>query len=100
MNKNRNKDIQDLADVATNVEEMLKSCQAYDYGLGIGLFKYYGTSEAQWYASQLLSEVYKAQQAGDLAPSNQVIRNIERQVYAKYPPKFPPRWYRRENKKR
>ena len=86
--------------VECNVEEMLRSCQAYDYGLGIALFKYYGTSEAQWYTSKLLGEVYKAQQVGDPAPSNQIMRDIERQVYEKYPPKFPPRWYRRENKKK
>ena len=86
--------------VECNVEEMLKSCQAYDYGWGIGVFKYYGTSEAQFYAAKLLGEVYKAQKVGDPAPSNQVIRDIERQVYEKYAPKYPPKWYRRENKKR
>jgi len=77
---------------------MLKSCQAYDYGLGIGLFKYFGTSEAQWYAAQLLGDVYKTQQVGTPAPSNKVMQDIERKVYAQYPPKFPPRWYRREKK--
>ncbi|MHA1733360.1 MAG: hypothetical protein ACTSU5_15545 [Promethearchaeota archaeon] len=34
--------------VECNPEEMLISMKRYDYGKGVGLFKYYGTTEAQW----------------------------------------------------
>ncbi|GAB4308391.1 MAG: hypothetical protein Kow0069_06610 [Promethearchaeota archaeon] len=34
--------------VECNAEEMLIQMKAYDYGKGIGLFKYFGTSEGQW----------------------------------------------------
>ena len=36
--------------VECNVEEMLKQIRTFDFGLGIALFKYYGTSKAQWKA--------------------------------------------------
>jgi len=36
--------------VECNVEEMLKQMRTFDFGLGIALFKYYGTSKAQWKA--------------------------------------------------
>lgn len=34
--------------VECNAEEMLIQMRRYDYGKGIGLFKYYGTTEGQW----------------------------------------------------
>ncbi len=36
--------------VECNVEEMLKQMRTFDFGLGIALFKYYGTSKLQWKA--------------------------------------------------
>ena len=36
--------------VECNVQEMLKQMRAFDFGLGIGVFKYFGTTEAQWIA--------------------------------------------------
>jgi len=81
--------------VECNAEEMLKSCIGYDYGLGIALFKYYGTSEAQWYASKLYSEKLLNQDLGDPAPSEEQIQNILIKVYEKYPPKVKPRWYKK-----
>ncbi len=79
--------------VECNAEEMLMSCRGYDYGLGISLFKYYGTTEAQWYASKLYSELLEKQKLGDLAPSEAEMREILVKVYEKYPPKFQPKWY-------
>ncbi|HME52633.1 MAG TPA: alpha-L-fucosidase [Candidatus Lokiarchaeia archaeon] len=75
--------------VECNAEEMLRSCQAYDYGLGIALFKYFGTSDAQWKACKLYGDVLKTQKTGDPAPSEDVIRDILMQVYKEFPPKNP-----------
>ncbi|MHA1849288.1 MAG: hypothetical protein ACTSYS_09940 [Promethearchaeota archaeon] len=75
--------------VECNAEEMLISCMDYDYGLGISLFKYHGTSEAQWYACKLYSEILSSQKVGDPAPSEDQVRDILMKVYEKYPPKNP-----------
>ncbi|MBN2154425.1 MAG: hypothetical protein JW776_00090 [Candidatus Lokiarchaeota archaeon] len=54
--KNRMKEFNNQAilaitnSVECNVEEMLKQMRTFDFGLGIALFKYYGTSKAQWKA--------------------------------------------------
>jgi len=73
--------------VECNAEEMLISCQAYDYGLGIALFKFAGTTEQQWAACKLYGEVLKGQKVGDPAPPDSIIRNILMQVYKEHPPK-------------
>lgn len=75
--------------VECNAEEMLISCKDYDYGLGIALFKYFGTTEAQWMASKLYSEILSQQKAGDPAPTDEQVRDILIKVYEKYPPKNP-----------
>ncbi len=54
--KNRIKEYEDQAvlaitnSVECNVDEMLKQMRTFDFGLGIALFKYYGTSKVQWKA--------------------------------------------------
>lgn len=83
-----------------NAEEMLKQCIAYDYGLGIALFLYHGTKDSQWLASKLYSEKLMQQKVGDPAPTMDDIKEILRQVYQKYPPKVPPKWYLKEQKER
>ncbi|MFX0102506.1 MAG: family 10 glycosylhydrolase [Candidatus Hodarchaeota archaeon] len=75
--------------VECNAEEMLISCKDYDYGLGIALFKYYGTSEAQWMASKLYGEILSKQKVGDPAPTDEQIKDILFKVYDKFPPKNP-----------
>lgn len=82
--------------VECNAEEMLKQCIGYDYGLGIALFKYFGTTESQWYASKLYSEILLNQEIGDAPPTEDDIRGILREVYKKYPPKVPPKWWNPE----
>ncbi|MHA1681600.1 MAG: family 10 glycosylhydrolase [Promethearchaeota archaeon] len=75
--------------VECNAEEMLIQCMDYDYGLGISLFKYYGTTDAQWLASKLYGEILKGQEVGDPAPSDEQVKGILREVYKQYPPKNP-----------
>ncbi len=75
--------------VECNAEEMLISCREYDYGLGIALFKYFGTSDAQWEAARQYGDLIKAQVIGDEPPSDETIRQILMRVYEKYPPKNP-----------
>ncbi|MHA1821441.1 MAG: family 10 glycosylhydrolase [Promethearchaeota archaeon] len=81
--------------VECNAEEMLKQSIAFDYGLGISLFKYYGTKEDQWYACKLYSEILTKQNIGEKPPSIEDIHNILIKVYEKYPPKVIPKWYKR-----
>ncbi|XEO80249.1 hypothetical protein WKT22_05297 [Candidatus Lokiarchaeum ossiferum] len=83
--------------VECNTEEMLKSFIAYDYGLGIAVFKYYGTTESQWYASKLYGKILSQQEIGDNSPTRVDIRKILQKVYEKYPPKVPPKWWRENN---
>ena len=85
--------------VECNVEEMLKSLIAYDYGLGISVFKYFGTSDSQWYACKLYGEKLTQQNVGANPPNQGDIRAILREVYIKYPPKVAPRWWKEERKK-
>lgn len=42
--------------VECNAEEMLKQMRGFDFGTGIALFKYFGTSEAQWAAIKKYAE--------------------------------------------
>ena len=42
--------------VECNAEEMLKQMKGFDFGLGIAVFKYYGTSESQWKALKEYAE--------------------------------------------
>jgi hypothetical protein len=42
--------------VECNVQEMLKQIRTFDFGLGIGVFKYFGTSESQWNALKNYAE--------------------------------------------
>lgn len=42
--------------VECNTEEMLKQMKGFDFGLGVALFKYYGTSEDQWTALKEYAE--------------------------------------------
>ncbi|NVM36264.1 MAG: hypothetical protein HWN81_11770 [Candidatus Lokiarchaeota archaeon] len=42
--------------VECNVDEMLKQVRGFDFGLGIAVFKYFGTSEQQWKALKLYAE--------------------------------------------
>jgi len=42
--------------VECNVEEMLKQMRIFDFGLGIGVFKYFGTTDAQWKALKEYAE--------------------------------------------
>jgi hypothetical protein len=42
--------------VECNAQEMLKQMRGFDFGLGIGLFKYFGTSEEQWNALKQYAE--------------------------------------------
>ena len=86
--------------VECNAEEMLKSCIGYDYGLGIALFKYYGTKEDQWYASKLYSEILTQQDIGTPAPSWEQVKEVLIKVYEKYPPKVEPKWYKKWKKSR
>jgi len=85
--------------VECNAEEMLKSFIAYDYGLGMSVFKYYGTSDSQWDACKLYGEILTQQEVGDSPPNQEDIRAILRKVYPKYPPKIAPRWWKKELKK-
>jgi hypothetical protein len=39
-----------------NTREMLKQMRGFDFGLGIALFKYFGTTEAQWKALKKYAE--------------------------------------------
>jgi len=51
--------------VECNVEEMLKQMRTFDFGLGIALFKYYGTTSAQWKALKTFAkEEYGLQKLG------------------------------------
>ncbi|MHA1370708.1 MAG: family 10 glycosylhydrolase [Promethearchaeota archaeon] len=75
--------------VECNAEEMLMSSAAYDYGLGIALFKFYGTTEDQWYACKLYSQILTKQSIGEPAPTEEQIKSILFKVYDKYPPKNP-----------
>jgi hypothetical protein len=43
--------------VECNKQEMLKQIKAFDFGLGIAVFKYFGTSESQWQALKEYAEV-------------------------------------------
>jgi hypothetical protein len=79
--------------VECNAEEMLKSCIGFDYGLGIALFKYGGTSDAQWYTCKLYGEKLKLQKTGDKPITTEEAHEILAKVYEKYPPKFAPKWY-------
>ncbi len=42
--------------VECNVQEMLKQMRTFDFGLGIGVFKYFGTTDAQWIALKKYAE--------------------------------------------
>ena len=42
--------------VECNAEEMLKQMRGFDFGLGIAVFKYFGTSESQWKALKEYAE--------------------------------------------
>jgi len=42
--------------VECNVKEMLKQMRNFDFGLGIALFKYFGTTEDQWRALKEYAE--------------------------------------------
>ena len=42
--------------VECNAEEMLKQMKGFDFGLGIALFKYFGTTESQWKALKEYAE--------------------------------------------
>ena len=42
--------------VECNAEEMLKQMRGFDFGLGIALFKYFGTTESQWNALKQYAE--------------------------------------------
>ncbi|MFX1556826.1 MAG: hypothetical protein ACFFC9_06195 [Promethearchaeota archaeon] len=42
--------------VECNAEEMLKQMKGFDFGLGIAVFKYFGTNEMQWKALKLYAE--------------------------------------------
>ena len=60
--KSRGKDFGDKPVLAVtnsvecNAEEMLKTLRTFDFGLGIALFKYFGTSESQWKAIKKYAE--------------------------------------------
>ncbi len=42
--------------VECNTDEMLKQMKGFDFGLGIALFKYFGTTEAQWHGLKEYAE--------------------------------------------
>jgi len=42
--------------VECNTQEMLKQMRGFDFGLGIAVFKYFGTSEEQWNALKQFAE--------------------------------------------
>lgn len=42
--------------VECNAEEMVKQMKRFDFGLGIAIFKYYGTKESQWDALKRYAE--------------------------------------------
>jgi hypothetical protein len=42
--------------VECNANEMLKQIRTFDFGLGIGVFKYFGTSDSQWVALKNYAE--------------------------------------------
>jgi hypothetical protein len=42
--------------VECNTEEMLKQMRGFDFGQGIAIFKYFGTSDAQWRALKAYAE--------------------------------------------
>jgi hypothetical protein len=60
--KNRAREFGDVPVIAVtnsvecNAEEMLKQMRGFDFGLGIALFKYFGTSESQWKAIKKFAE--------------------------------------------
>ncbi|MBN2149808.1 MAG: hypothetical protein JW839_00050 [Candidatus Lokiarchaeota archaeon] len=72
-----------------NAEELLMQCNTYDYGLGIAVFLYHGTTEQQWAACKLYGELLAKQKAGDPSPGDVEIRDILMRVYKAYPPKDP-----------
>jgi hypothetical protein len=72
-----------------NAEELLIQSSTYDYGLGIAVFLYHGTTEQQWAACKLYGELLAKQKAGDPAPSDVEIRDILMRVYKEHPPKDP-----------
>lgn len=74
--------------VECNTKEMLRQCMAFDYGLGIALFKYSGTTESQWYACKLYGELLRNQSIGTPPPNKEEVQKILNQVYEKYPPKI------------
>jgi hypothetical protein len=74
--------------VECNAKEMLRQCMEYDYGLGIALFKFYGTSDAQWEACKLYGQLLAQQKVGDPAPTKAQVQQVLEKVYEKYPPKI------------
>ena len=42
--------------VECNVQEMLKQMRGFDFGFGIAVFKYFGTTEEQWKALKEYAE--------------------------------------------
>ncbi|MFX1493709.1 MAG: hypothetical protein ACFFBZ_05460 [Promethearchaeota archaeon] len=38
------------------MKEMLKQMRSFDFGLGIAIFKYFGTTKAQWRALKKYAE--------------------------------------------
>lgn len=75
--------------VECNAEEMLISCRDYDYGLGISLFKYFGTTDAQWEACKQYGALLKEQALMDAPPDDEALQRILLDVYKAHPPKNP-----------
>jgi hypothetical protein len=42
--------------VECNVQEMLKQMRTFDFGLGVAVFKYFGTTDAHWIALKEYAE--------------------------------------------
>ena len=64
--------------VECNSEEMLKSMTAYDYGLGIALFKYFGTKEAQWETCKQYSKLLMSQKIGDVTGEIKTLKDLDK----------------------
>lgn len=64
--------------VECNSEEMLKSMTSYDYGLGVALFKYFGTKEEQWELSKRYAKLLNSQKVGETTGEIKSIKELEK----------------------
>ena len=66
--------------VECNSEEMLKSISAYDYGLGIALFKYFGTKEEQWETCKKYSKLLNSYEIGEVTGEIKTLDELDQRM--------------------